>query len=570
MIPSISFPHKVKSTKLLPAEPKQTWMGMHVKWLKEERHGLNKVGFKVLIALEELALALSIIGCIPLYKGIKESQLQDAQAKFLLEAAKANPPSNDPIELKSSSKTFNHVHEFAINDGILWTRPHQSQMSWKAVYFDGYMEGLKPKSLSCDGANLVVLDEKNQVHYKKILREFRAVEIQKSNRFQSIKNKINPASDAYIAIDKSDRANWKDRWFSLPYIQAIVNLFTGKRLALPEDAKGWAISHRGRYNDYLEDQENQHHPVDAGVTTLYVLDRNGKDIFKYDPWSSKHVKISIPLPESANRSFEAENLSVSASTIMAIGYETEKDHSEQSTLKIYTRLADIDSEGWNPGLKYDYFKHPDDPDTRVIPLASWQTHPLQLEPGDFITKEINILQTGEGNDARELRVAGQYKAEKGFFFKKINEKDWQFEALKNSKIDQSQALKLTKPAGSFQTTVHNYQSQKAKIGGIPEREVSARLLDFGQRSFHSKLMLKIGERDVELDLYKKKTLKNFIGFEGDSYELVVPEKLHHDSQLSKALEGKKVIPIRLSQSKDGVLALKSQPSTLFQFEFVKE
>jgi hypothetical protein len=242
------------------------------------------------------------------------------------------------IHLKSTTRTFNHIQQFAIEQGFLWMRLQKEDSLWQPIYFDGFEKKHSPKSLDSDGANLIVLDETNAVHYKKVLKEFRPQDIQDSQRNWLEQAGVNLKEDRYIAVDKGARDNWKDKWFSLPYLHHFVNLFTNKRLRIPKNAKAWAISQRGRYNDYLEDKCQRQHPANVGVTTLYVLDQNGQDIHKYDPWSPKHVKISIPLPETSKTLFIAENMSVSASVIMTIGYEMQKSQPEKRTLQIYTRL----------------------------------------------------------------------------------------------------------------------------------------------------------------------------------------------------------------------------------------
>ncbi len=565
-------PHEFKPAKVIPAAEKQSWIGKHVKWLKEEHHGWNKIGIVVWAIFEKIILLTSVVGWGILAREIRESRIQEAKAKYFRKAEQAIPPSNYPIELKSKTRVFNHIQEFALENDILWMRHRQSEEDWKPIYFDGFSDGHVPLALECDGANLIVLDEKNEIHYKKVLKEFRKQDITDKNRDWLAEAGVDVEKDDYIAVNKADRDNWKDKWFSLPYIHHVVNLFTVKRLKIPSKARAWAISQRGRYNDFLEDRLKRHHKVSVGVTTLYVLDCNGKDIYQFDPWSPKHVKISIPLPETSESSFEAENMSASASVIMAIGYEVQKDNPRHRTLKIYTRLADIDSEGWDPILKYDYFDHPD-PDVVIVPLPQWISHPIELKEGDFITKAITILQTGSGNQARELRLAGQHQGQKGFFFKTIDEEEWQFEPLDEETshdILEENALPVEEEdkQGDFQTTVHNYQSERANIRTIRLQEITARLLNFGQRSFHSKMIVTIDQKEYELDLHRKKTLKNFIGFEGDSYELVIPPELHEDSVLMKAFKEQKVIPLKITQDQTKLI-IQAQKSS-FHFIFSQE
>jgi len=331
----------MKPIAMIPHRSKSTLAGKHVHRLKQKREGIGQVSSKALAA----------------YQNSKESKQTDSQTLFFKHVKHVQPPSREKkIFIKSKTRTFNHTHDFAIENGVIWTRVHNTERPWRAIYFDGYPKGKVPKELHADGTNLIVLDQGRKVHYKKVLAELRSGEIALDKKAaKSLKKAAKKVAkkvenvlldlekDKYIAIDKSTANNWKSKWFSLPYIHPIVNLFTGKRLQIPSNARAWAISQRGRYNDYLEDAIQQKHPVGTGVTTLYILSENGRDILKYDPWSPKHVQFTMHLPEDADRAFDALNMSASASTLMVVGYQIEKEDQGQGikkTLQIQTRLAD--------------------------------------------------------------------------------------------------------------------------------------------------------------------------------------------------------------------------------------
>ena len=88
---------------------------------------------------------------------------------------KSIPLDNEPeIKLKTQNETFNHTDEFKISGNLIWTRSKiQKNTSWKLMYFDGEKNGTKPLQLHADGQNLIVLDDKGEVHYKKIIIEKR-------------------------------------------------------------------------------------------------------------------------------------------------------------------------------------------------------------------------------------------------------------------------------------------------------------------------------------------------------------------------------------------------------------
>ena len=106
--------------------------------------------------------------------------LEDAAEKF--HARMAEQLSKDPslrpnlgrIELTSDTCAFNHVFEFTIHQGVIWQRRRDPINNlWEPLFFDGELTGAKPVSLSADGADLVVVDDKGAIHYRKMLSEGR-------------------------------------------------------------------------------------------------------------------------------------------------------------------------------------------------------------------------------------------------------------------------------------------------------------------------------------------------------------------------------------------------------------
>ena len=85
-------------------------------------------------------------------------------------------------------------------------------------------KGEQPWKFS-DGANLAVLDNAKNIHYKKVLDEKRK-------------------NGKYLYRDLTTKDNWVDRWFSLPIVNVFWHFFT-KRIQIPDDTVSWAISHRG-------------------------------------------------------------------------------------------------------------------------------------------------------------------------------------------------------------------------------------------------------------------------------------------------------------------------------------
>jgi hypothetical protein len=129
--------------------------------------------------------------------------------------------------------------------------------------------------------------------------------------------------------------------------------------------------------------------------------------------------------------YSGVNISASGSLVMLIDRRG----------RIYTRLVDFDSLGGNPGITYSYERlergytstglwalarglFPMFLDVRSLPPEPWRRQPDVPGP---ITRVIAVLQNGDGNAARELRVEGQDAAgDTGFWFKQVHADQWQF------------------------------------------------------------------------------------------------------------------------------------------------
>jgi hypothetical protein len=441
-------------------------------------------------------------------------------AKYI---GQAQAPSSDlKIEMKGRRVSFNHVHDFMINEGVIWSRRQLSRDPWTPIYFDGFPEGMRPSMLHADGANLVVIDERGYIHYKKVLREHRRTDLVKALAVQDNW----PIKAPYIAVNKATKINWKAAWFTLPVLSGLVNLLEGKKIQIPSDCLAWGVSHRGTYNQFYKDDEGIEHPVNTGVTTLYVLLNSGKDIRKLDPWSPPKAYMNILVTDTPEATFRAFNMSPSASTLMLIGYESKRDTlgGTIKTLKVKTRLIDIDTEGLNPGIKYTYFKERTEGEAvRVISKGEWQEHALPDDPLLMMTGVISIFQTGEGNQAREMRLEAYGPENKlGYYHKRIDEASWTFKPYHTPFGPQRDLIPLEiKSDEPFQTTVHNWIAEAVNLPGrvpLPQR---IEMHHFGKYSENSTLFFYYPEGVVEqLVLRRRKTLLNFLGARNQAYDLI--------------------------------------------------
>lgn len=494
MNPLSPFKGIVEPKERLP-EKESSYLKRHVEWLnKGEGVGY---GFKRALAWVERIFCDLTIVLIPFVRKAanygKRFRAEELGKAYLEQIKDKTPPQFSTFMVASDTRAMNHTTYYAINDGVIWYKPIQGDTEWKPMPFTA---GTTPIKLSVDGANLCVEDDKHEIHYRKVLKEGR----KESN---------------YLYRDKSERNNFKETWFTLPVVSFFLKPFVSARVAVSE-VRDWAISHRGQFNHYVEDAIGQKHNVEEGVTTLYTLSKDGKHIQMFDPWKPEWVKVTLPLPETTSSSYEALKLQAAASVLMTIGYET--DVKGSSKLKIKTLLADIDTLGWNPGLSYAYEQ---DGNKRVLGPTSWQDH--ELPPG-AITDQISIVQTGEGNGARELRVVG----EGGVYYKGLTEKEWRFQP--------DDVFKDVKPLQKAKKAAFSSEAIDFQIG-------AGTLEDFTFDKIYSEI--KLGEHTI--GVYRKvNIIKKAVGIEGEKYDLVLPKGLSEE-EAKKALGVKKLSGLHINE-----------------------
>ena len=197
---------------------------------------------------------------------------------------------------------------------------------------------------------------------------------------------------------------------------------------LVANKRGWATGTRRSSIEWYTDRfGNEHNWGTMGVTTVYFLCENGREIRFTDSGLPTDLSDTILGPERG--SFVAQNISASGSTLFLIG--------DDGTM--YTRLIDYDTMGSDPMFfKYTYIaeKQPyKGSDYRSnftrwgLPNEDWYKQPdIALSGSARLTKYISIFQNGKGNDARVLRVAGtDPEGASGFYYKNLIDPQWRFE-----------------------------------------------------------------------------------------------------------------------------------------------
>jgi hypothetical protein len=235
----------------------------------------------------------------------------------------------------------------------------------------------------------------------------------------------------YLKTAKSDSwasANhWEDTW-GVPS-SFVLNL-NDPHNELTRNYRSLVLGRRNQYAKYSEDIDgNAHHFGVMGTTTLYVLSENGQEIFFVDSGLPADFSHQVCGPERG--SFISENISVSASTLFVINRFGE----------MYTKMEDYDLNGGSEVVfNYYYDRRPKDSRSGqdvwtnwsawALPLEDWRKQPrIPVFGLGKISKDISILQNGEGNAARELRVAGLNEfGQTGYYFKQIYDLIWKFKS----------------------------------------------------------------------------------------------------------------------------------------------
>ncbi|MDR0623340.1 MAG: hypothetical protein LBG10_02820 [Treponema sp.] len=309
------------------------------------------------------------------------------------------------VYIKTRTQTFNTYHYYILKDGLIWYKsrdPEKEPREWSLFFGTGLPTDPAGKNIktnyiaeiSADADELVALSAEGQFF-----------------RF------------CFDWIFSRPNNVWKDRqgW---PIEEPLyMDRRTAKNIA-------WALGKRNNQVLYYEDPfGNQHHNGTQEIATTYVLLEDGQEICYADTGLPGDFSRNYLGPEEG--CFKSAGLSASASTIFLVNGAGE----------MYTRIADFDIIGCDPMfMKYTYIPYKSDlPGTDyysnltpwALPPEDWRKQPpIPLEGKAALTRFITILQNGQGNAARELRVAGyNEEGETGYWTKAIFADPWNFTAV---------------------------------------------------------------------------------------------------------------------------------------------
>jgi hypothetical protein len=309
------------------------------------------------------------------------------------------------VYIKTRTQTFNTYHYYILKDGLIWYKsidPEKEPREWTLFSRTGLPSDLTGTNIKTDYIAEISADADELVALSPEGQFFRFC-------FDWIFSRPNNV--------------WRDRqgW---PLEEPLYfDKRTAKNIA-------WALGKRNNQVLYYEDPfGNQHHNGTQEIATTYVLLEDGQEICYADTGLPCDFSRNYLGPEEGR--FKSRGLSASGSTIFLINEAGE----------MYTRIADFDIIGCDPMfMKYTYIPYKSDlPGTDyysnltpwALPPEGWRKQPpIPLDGKAALTRFITILQNGQGNGARELRVAGHNEeGETGYWSKPLFADTWNFTAV---------------------------------------------------------------------------------------------------------------------------------------------
>ncbi|MCL2067372.1 MAG: hypothetical protein FWG99_07910 [Treponema sp.] len=355
-----------------------------------------------LLAISFFTFSCAISKAIYLGRNDHSSRTGSPLSTEFTKAENINGIFPEAVHIKTRTQTFNTYHYYILNDGLIWYKSIDSQQEpkdWTLFMKTGLPHArkrgfIKPTAIteiSADADELAALSSDGFLY--------------------------SYCFDKTLAL----RSNgWLDKqgWPEAGYF------YFDRRTAAN---RSWALGKRNSHVLYYEDIfGNQHHNGSMEIATFYVLLENGQEICYGDPGLPSDFSRNFIGPERGT--FKAIALSASASTMFLVNEAGE----------MYTRLADFDTIGCDPMFfKYTYIPYASDLSGTDyfsnlnewgLPSEDWRSQPrIPLDGKAAVTRHITILQNGQGNGSRELRVAGlDEDGNTGYWYKPIFDDSWEF------------------------------------------------------------------------------------------------------------------------------------------------
>lgn len=430
------------------------------------------------------------------------------------------------VWLKNLRQGMSYESYYALKDGKIWVKPNESTTGvkgeWKLFEGTGAPFGKEAASFkpddgiaafSTDGTMIVAVAKNGRLYFWQPTLEKNTVWADEIG---------DPFADAlYLPPNKT----WS---FAFSILRA-----PWKRLAPMHDVVS-----------YWEDIDGN--KTQFGLTaTIYVVDPTGQKIFFTDTGLPATFNRAFTSPDRGR--FIIENMSTAASTILVVN----------ETGKMYTKMMDAEIEGGGPALMFTYARGkrtqgdeavPIMDAMRSLPLPDWrEQEPIAQVRDDLtgraaITRNITIIQTGEGNAARELRVQGRNRdGQYGYYYKKIFEPSWRF--------------KVTGEPFDAETAVNRYLQEaprgakldKTYAGVLRQAEsppLQIELMDFYTFSSPATLRAHVNGKHFDMQFHTVDQWGPFAQEKGH------PELVGNPAGEPKLLQGSLVIPDQALRSTD--------------------
>jgi hypothetical protein len=389
-----------------------------------------------------------------------------------------NGPLPETVFIKTATQTLCRGYQFSLVDGRIYYK--RTGATAREVWLpltgtglphgtaDGFRNARRVVSIAADADELYAVSDEGVVYLLFVERA------RKQRPFEWI-----------------DRHGWPD-----------VSPLVLNELVVPHRA--WSVGTRDAGVLWYEDAAgNPHHYGTMGIATLYFLTAGGQEIRFADTGLPSDFSHALLGPERG--AFVSVGLSASASTIFLIGDAGE----------MYTRLADFDTLGSDPMFfKYTYERKRsplagDDYRSNFTPWAlpaePWRKQPpIPLSGAAVLSRHVTILQTGRGNGARELRVAGRSpEGAPGYYFKAIFADEWKFAPapLTLEDADLLDPQRVASGRGTRGARLDWAVGGSLWSGGKRIPDLGFAIPDFSIREGSSTLEVSLGGESVGLELH---------------------------------------------------------------------
>ena len=383
-----------------------------------------------------------------------------------------DPPEIDSVNLRTPETGRSGYFQYALKDGQIWTRydpiiadkPFEFELgepiSWsQAQKMISEASGPYDYTFNPETNSFTCSPKPNASELGFVMRNGRLEEVPKKeasawhlhdgNGGPKLPEgvtitKIQVAGDFIEAVDSDGRIYSYDPTKPDGFWRPERGCPMHGKVYLPSDARDWslgeAVTAKPKRNCFKSMnpftdivghwQDSRGRAQDFNfVATSAILSSDGREIRYRDTGLAADFSRGFLTPH--NGEFEADKLAGAGSVWFVCG--TDPDGKPA----MYTRMFDYEINGACPGQHYTYRddqafdpgkKYPFSTNEPYMPLPTWQKQEFpELSGQACVTNHIDIITTGQGNEARELRIEGRNaEGVGGYYSKGLNDSEWQF------------------------------------------------------------------------------------------------------------------------------------------------